>query len=142
MIKRIAFVLSLALVAVVSSARAQRFMYTGVPDREVLSFFDKFQKAVGSGNREMVSTMVNYPLRVNTRTGTKMVVTNRAELVRQYDAIFTPPVRAAIVTEKPAKLSGGRDGVAVAAGVVWLSGVCTKTRPVKCTLGVASVNHG
>jgi hypothetical protein len=142
MIKRIAFFLSLTLFALVNTAHAQRFLYTGVPDREVLTFFDKLQKAVASGNRNEVSTMINYPLHVNTRSGTKFVIDSRADLMRQYDAVFTPPIRNAIVTEKPARLIGGRAGVAVGSGMVWISGVCTKTKPSKCTLGVANVNHG
>lgn len=139
--KRVAAVLAFILVALAGSAHAQRFVYTGVPDKEVLTFFDRLQHAVAGGNRAVVVDMVHYPLRVNSRGGKHEMIATRAELLRQYDAVFTAPIREAITRERPEKLVGGRDGVAVAAGLVWISGTCTRVQPAKCVLGVASVNH-
>jgi hypothetical protein len=139
--KRIAVVLAVAFVALVGSAHAQRFVYTGVPDKEVLTFFDRLQHAVGSGDRAVVAELVHFPLRVNNPGGKHVMIATRAELLRQYDAVFTPPIRAAILKERPDKLIGGRDGVAVGSGLVWISGTCTRAQPAKCVLGVASVNH-
>ena len=143
MIKKIACILVLAVAAVTHPARAQRFMYTGVSDAEVLAFFGKLQSAVAAGNKATVASLVNYPLRVNTtRKGTKFVVSTSAGLIRRYDAVFTPAIRQAIVNQKPAKLSGSKEGVAVAVGLVWINGRCNRrVKPVKCTLGVMSVNH-
>ena len=139
--KRIAFLLLLASVAMVPSARAQRFMFTGVPDAEVLTFFGKFQKAVVANDRKTVVSMVNYPLRVNDRAGHHQKVATSAELMAKYDAVFTAPIRQAIATEKPAKLTSSRDGAAIGAGLVWMTGACDKRKPPKCVLGVVSVNH-
>ena len=142
MIKRIAIALSLAVLAMASPVRAQRFMFTGVTDGEVLAFFGKLQSAVNAGNKSAVAAMVNYPLRVNTRKGPKLVVANSADLVRQYDAVFTPAIRQAIAAEKPARLVGSHDGAGIGAGLVWFTGVCEKkARPPKCKLGVVSINH-
>jgi len=139
--KRIAAALLLAIAAMTHPARAQRFMFTGVTDSEVLTFFGKFQKAVVSNDRKTVVSMVNYPLRVNERGGRHQMIASSAELMRQYDAVFTPTIRQAVSVEKPAKLSAGRDGAAIGAGLVWMTGACDKRRPPKCTLGVVSVNH-
>jgi len=143
MIKRIVVVLAFALVALTHSASAQRFMYTGVSDAEVLAFFGKFQSAVVSGNKAVVASMVTYPLRVNVaRKGSKFVVANSADLIKRYDAVFTPVIRQAIAAEKPAKLSASKDGAAIAAGLVWINSKCDKkVKPAKCTLGVVSVNQ-
>lgn len=142
MIKRIALVFILATVAMTRPASAQRFIYTGVTDADVLSFFARLQSAVSAGNKVAVARLVNYPLRVNTRKGTKFTVPNSADLIKRYDAVFTPGIRQAIVAEKPAKLVGSRDGAAIAAGLVWMNGKCDKRqKPVKCTIGVVSVNH-
>ncbi len=51
MIKRIAFTLALALLALAQPARAQRFMFTGVSDAEVLDFFGKLQRLWAAGTR-------------------------------------------------------------------------------------------
>lgn len=142
MIKKLAVALSLVLVAVAHPVSAQRFMYTGVSDAEVLAFFGRLQSAVVAGNKTIVASMVNYPLRVNTRKGPKFVVTSGADLLKRYDLVFTPVIRQAIVAEKPGKLVGSKDGAAIAAGLVWINGRCDKkVKPVKCTLGVVSVNH-
>ena len=141
MIKKIALACSLAVFALIHPAAAQRFMYTGVSDAEVLAFFGKFQSAVVSGNKAVVATMVNYPLRVNTaRKGPKFTVTTSADLIKRYDAVFTPVIRQAVAAEKPAKLVGSKDGAAIAAGLVWINSKCNKqVKPAKCTLGVVSV---
>jgi len=87
--------------------------------------------------------MVTYPLRVNVaRKGSKFVVANSADLIKRYDAVFTPVIRQAIAAEKPAKLSASKDGAAIAAGLVWINSKCDKkVKPAKCTLGVVSVNQ-
>ena len=142
MIRKIAIVLSLAVVAVAHPASAQRFMYTGVTDADVLAFFGKLQSAVGAGNKQLVASMVRYPLRVNSRTGPKLVITASADLVKRYDLVFTPAIRQAIAAEKPAKLTGSRDGAGIAAGLVWINGKCDrKVKPAKCVLGIVSVNQ-
>ena len=140
---KLTFLLLALLLAGARAADAQRFMYTGVTDAEVLTFFQKLQKAVGTGDRIGVAAMVNYPLRVNRDAAHHFDVASSAELLKQYDAVFTAATRQAITTETPANLSGGKDGVAIKAGLVWFSGVCDRNRPPKCHLGVASVNlHG
>ena len=143
MIKKIAIVFALFVVVLSRSASAQRFMYTGVSDAEVLAFFGKFQSAVVSGNKAVVASMVNYPLRVNAaRKGTKFTIATPADLIKRYDAVFTPSIRQAVGAEKAAKLSASKDGAGIAAGLVWINGRCDKkVKPAKCTLGVVSVNQ-
>jgi hypothetical protein len=138
--KKIALAILLA-VALAHPARAQRFMFTGVTDAELLTFFGKFQKAVVANDRKTVASMVNYPLRVNDRAGHRQQIATSAELMRQYDAVFTPAIRQAIATEKASKLTSSRDGAGIAAGLVYMTGTCDKRKPPKCVLGVVSVNH-
>lgn len=132
-------VLALSL-GVASPAAAQRFMYTGMPDADVVAFLGKLQQAVGAGDRAAVAGMVLYPLRVNRDSARHTLVASRAELLRRYDAVFTPAIRRAIVTETAATLTGGLDGAGIKAGLVWISGVCDSRQLPRCRLGVASVN--
>lgn len=141
--RKLTFLVLAVFLAAVRPAIAQRFLYTGVPDAEVLSFVAKLQKVVAAGDRAGVAGMVKYPLRVNRDSAHHTFVASAAELLRQYDAVFTPTIRQAIVSEPPAKLTGGTDGVAIKAGLVWISSACDKSKPPKCRLGVSSVNlHG
>jgi hypothetical protein len=127
MIKKIAIAFAALVTMLTHAASAQRFMYTGVSDAEVLAFFGKFQSAMVSGNKAVVASMVTYPLRVNmARKGTKFVVATSADLIKRYDQVFTPAIRQAVAAEKPAKLVGSKDGAAIAAGLVWMNAKCDK----------------
>jgi hypothetical protein len=135
-----AVVILAVLLAAARPVAAQRFMYSGCPDADVLSFVAKLQKAVGAGDRSTVAGMVRYPLRVNRDAAHHILVAGVAELMKQYDAVFTPTIRQAIVAEKLATMSGGRDGVAIKAGLVWIAGMADSVRPARCRLGISSVN--
>ena len=140
---KLRFLFLALLLAAVRPVSAQRFMFTGVPDAEVLTFLGKLQRAVAAGDRAAVAGMVNYPLGVNRDAEHHTLVASATALLKQYDAVFTPTIRRGIITETPANLTGGRDGAGIKAGLVWISGVCDRSRPAKCRLGVASVNlHG
>jgi hypothetical protein len=135
-------VLGVLLVAA-RPVRAQRFIYSGVADSTVLSFVGRLQQAVGAGDRAAVAGMIRYPLRVNHDAQHHINVASAAELMKQYDAVFTPSIRQGIVKQLPATLTGGHDGVAIDGGRVWVGSACDKSQPPKCKLGVTSVNlHG
>jgi hypothetical protein len=137
---KLTLVLVVMLLVVTRPASAQRFMFTGCPDADVLTYFQKLQKTIAAGDRAGVAGMVKYPLRVNRDSTRHAMVASAAELLKQYDAVFTPTIRQAIISETPAKLAGGRDGVAIKGGVVWLAGIPDRSEPPKCHLGVSSVN--
>lgn len=140
MTAKFTLVLGAMLLATVRPAGAQRFMYTGMRDADVLAFVSKLQKAVGAGDRAGVSGMVRYPLRVNHSPQKHDMIATPAELLKQYDAIFTPKIRQSIVKQTPDRLTGGKDGVAIDAGIVWVNSTCDRSQPPKCKLGVSSVN--
>ena len=121
-------------------AAAQRFIFTGCPDADVLTFVQKLQRTIGAGDRAGVAGMVKYPLRVNRDSAHHALVAGPAELVRQYDAVFTPAIRRAILSETPAGLAGSRDGVAIKRGLVWIAGTPDPSPTPRCRLGVSSVN--
>ncbi len=124
-------------------AGAQRFIYSGVADSAVLSFFGRLQKSVGAGDRAAVAGMIRYPLRVNRDAQHHVDLASAAEFVKQYDAVFTPMIRQGIAKQTAAKLIGSHDGVAVDGGRVWIGSACDRSQPPKCKLGVTSVNlHG
>jgi len=121
-------------------ADAQRFFTTGVSDKGVQAYFEQLQKAVAGNQRTVVAGLVAFPLRVNHGARSHVMVANRAELLRRYDAIFTPAIRSAIVSQRYADLFANVSGVAVGKGAVWLKGICTRRRPVACHIALISVN--
>lgn len=122
-------------------ASAQRFAGMGVTDVQAAAFFSDLQHAVANNDRAAVARMTNFPLRVNRARVNHRLVKSAPELVRQYDAVFTPEIRRAILEERLNTLLVNASGIAIQKGVVWLSSSCTRQRPVTCHLGLSSVNQ-
>ncbi|MGH7583547.1 MAG: hypothetical protein ACREL5_10000 [Gemmatimonadales bacterium] len=121
-------------------AGAQRFFSTGVADKDVQAYLDHLQKAAATNQRAAVAGLVAFPLRVNRGVRSHFMIADRAELLRRYDAVFTPAIRTAIVSQRYADLYVNSGEIAVGRGAVWLKGICTRRRPITCHLAVTSVN--
>jgi hypothetical protein len=127
--------------AITVRAHAQHFITVGVRDAEVFRYFQKLQQVVRAGDRAGFAALVNYPLRVNRSAKDHFILANRAELIKRYAEVVTPSVQKGVLIQQPATLRSTQQGIAVSGGVVWLMGVCTRTRPPACHLGVSSVNQ-
>ena len=127
-------------VAAATPVCAQRFMASGVPDRQVIAFFDKLHAAAVRNDRAAIVKMVNYPLMVNRGATDHQKIATERELLRRYDEVFNPAIRQAIVLEKSDRLIGSQDGVAIARGTIWMRGACDHSRPQVCKLGLGSIN--
>lgn len=130
----------LLTVAAALPLAGQRFMTAGVPDHEVYEFFQKFQVAIVQNNHAAIAQMVNYPLQVNRGAKDRRTIATPAALLRQYDAVFTPAIRQAVILERAKNLYANNDGVAVQRGTIWLRGQCDRGRPPKCKVGVGTIN--
>ena len=139
-IRNLSIVAAVLLVSSASSAGAQRFVALGMPDSQVLSTIQKLQRGVAQGDRAAVASLVRYPLRVNHGPDQHTMITGRAELLRQYDAIFTPEIRRALAAEKLDDVLGSKEGVPLGRGLVWMTSTCGTTRPRTCTIGITSIN--
>jgi hypothetical protein len=141
MIRKVLFVGCLLVLIAAPHANAQRFVALGMPDSEVLADLTKFQKAIAAGDRATVASMVNYPLRVNRGARDHTLMATRGELLKRYDAVFTPDVRHVIVTTNLADVLGGMDGVPLGRGVAWFTSTCSTERPRKCRISLTSINQ-
>ncbi|HEY4319859.1 MAG TPA: hypothetical protein VGM77_01670 [Gemmatimonadales bacterium] len=130
----------LLTVAAAMPLAAQRFMAVGVPDHDVLEFFQKFQVAIVQNNHAAVAQMVNYPLHVNRGAKDRRTINTPAALLRDYDAVFTPAIRQAVILERAKNLYANNDGVALQRGTIWLRGQCDRGRPPHCRVGVGTIN--
>ena len=82
------------------------------------AFLSELKSAIKSGDKQKVAGLVHYPLEVNLVKGHRVVRT-KAELVKDYDAIFTPATRTAIEQQVPACLFANYQGVMIGDGEVW-----------------------
>ena len=140
MISKLSFLACLLVLTATRHAHAQRFVALGMPDSEVISVLQKVQRAIAAGDRATIAGMVRYPLRVNHGPDDHSMITTRVELLKRYDAVFTPEVRHAVGATSLNDVLGGVEGVALGRGEVWLTSTCAAERPRKCRLGLSSIN--
>jgi hypothetical protein len=111
---------------------------TSRPDcREAVAFFDRFQKAVTSDERDVVASMVRFPLRVQL-AGHNATVKSKSQLLRDYDKVFTGAVQCAIAGATRTKVWGNWQGYTVAAGVAWWEASAAPNSSFK----VITINNG
>ncbi len=95
---------------------------TREPDRRFEARVRRFVVAVLAGDETRASGFVSYPLRVDDNRTT--FIRTRAELIRTWRRIFTPPVMAALRGAIPHDMivNDDGDGVKLAEGVAWFNG--------------------
>jgi hypothetical protein len=141
MIRKLSLLGFVLLLTATRHAHAQRFVALGMPDSEVLAALQNVQRAIAAGDRATIASMVRYPLRVNHGPANHSMIATRGELLKRYDAVFTPEVRRAVGATNLNDVLGGIDGVALGRGAVWLTSTCAAQRPRKCRLGLSSINQ-
>jgi hypothetical protein len=91
-----------------------------------IAFLAKFQDALKSNDKDAVASLVRYPLLVTT--GGKRRV-SRAQLLADFDHIFTPTLRAAILSATADDVWGNVHGFMVARGAIWFDTVVPRNGP-------------
>ncbi|MEW4369744.1 hypothetical protein [Paenibacillus kandeliae] len=97
-----------------------KYEVAGIDDPAVVqTFFVKLQQAVKKNDKKTVSTLVHYPLRVNSDSGTYSFTTPE-RFIAKYNSIITPKVKKAIVSSTEKDLFATWQGVATEGGDVWM----------------------
>jgi hypothetical protein len=112
-----------------SAARAERDAGATAPDwvladRGYATFLTSLQRAVRAGDRGAVARLVHYPLRVNSG-GQSRFYRDSAALRADYERIFTPQVRRAILDQRLDRLFGSSRGLMIGNGQLWFDRVCS-----------------
>jgi hypothetical protein len=97
-------------------------------------FLKRLQTAIRTNDRGAVIKLVGLPLRVNFDR--PRLYPDGKSVLADYDRIFTPNVRKAILAQRFEKLFGRDQGVMIGSGEVWfdhvcLSGDCSRVGPVR-----------
>lgn len=92
-------------------------------DRAYPAFLTQLQTAVRKDDRGAVIKLIALPLRVNSN-GKSQVYRNAASVRADFDEIFTPQVRQAILNQKFNRLFGRDQGLMIGDGQVWFDHTC------------------
>jgi hypothetical protein len=87
------------------------------------SFLSQLQAVVRANDRTGVVKLVTFPLRVNAQ-GTSKIYRDARSVLADYDRIFTPRVRSAILAQRFEHLFGRDQGVMIGDGAIWFDHIC------------------
>jgi hypothetical protein len=93
------------------------------PAQPYRSFLAQLQSAVRSHNKRAVIALVAFPLRVN-RGGRSHFYRDAGALEHDFDRVFTPKVRQAILAQQADRLLVRDLGAMIGNGEVWFDQSC------------------
>lgn len=93
------------------------------PSEAYARFLPRLQSAIRSGDRRAVSGLIQYPLRVNAKGGPR-IYSDRKSVEKDFDRIFTPHVRSAILAQRADGLFVRDQGAMIGDGEVWFDQTC------------------
>lgn len=85
---------------------------------DAIAFLAKFQAALKSNDHQAAASLVNYPLRAIPHN-----IRSRSQLLANFDRIFNPQVRSAILAATPDDVWGNYRGFMIGRGVIWFDGI-------------------
>ena len=104
-------------------------------DPSYVAFLTRLQSAIRANDRRSVIRLIDFPLRVYSSGGTRLYPDARS-VQREFDAIFTPRVREAILRQQSDQLFVRDQGAMIGDGEVWFdhtcpNSACTPLGPVR-----------
>jgi len=104
------------------------------------AFLSRLQAAIRANDRRSTIAMIDFPLRVNF-AGDARIYGDAQAVERDFDRIFTPKVKRAVLEQRPDRLFVRDQGAMVGNGELWLrencpSSACSPPRPI----GIVAVN--
>jgi len=103
---------------------AKRSEPAGADIDAVGRFLSRLQGAVRVGDKSTIAGLIAYPLRVNFSEGPK-TYKDRSSIERDFERIFTPRVRQAILNQEAGKLFTNYQGSMIGDGQVWFDRSCS-----------------
>ena len=91
-----------------------------------IAFLARFQDALESNDHNAVASLIRYPLLV-TAGGKRRI--SRAQLLADFDHIFTSTLRVAILNATADDVWGNVHGFMVARGAIWFDAVIPRNAP-------------
>lgn len=108
----------LSMESATSGALGHRYSAVDADDEVIHRQAYRFWDAVKRGDKKTVAAQIAYPIQVSL-AGRKKPLRSPPELMANYDAIFTPRYRAAIVNAIPKNMFVRDQGIMLGSGEVW-----------------------
>jgi hypothetical protein len=122
----------LLLMLITCSASAQQPAGTGNcthkdastrPDcPDAIAFLARLQSALRSNNHDAVAALVRYPL-LTPRNGHVYRIRSRTQLLANFNRVFRPDIREAILNAGPDDVWGNGQGFMIGQGAIWFDGI-------------------
>ena len=87
-------------------------------DKTVELFVDKFKKAVISKDKDIVASMIKYPVEANFQDK-KVIISNAKEFIKLYDDVFNGDLVNKIASFPTSNMFANYQGVMLGNGEVW-----------------------
>jgi len=92
----------------------------GIDDpQQVTAFVADLQRAVREGDKAAIAALVDYPLKARVEGKTR-TIKDKAAFIKDYNAIMTMAVQAAVADQNPAALFANSQGLMFGNGQVWI----------------------
>lgn len=103
-----------------SGSLKNRYALLDADDEKIHRSAFKFWDAVKRGDKKTVAAQIVYPIKVQVSGNVKRL-RNSAELIANYDAIFSPQYREEIVNAIPRNMFVNYQGIMLGSGQVWFN---------------------
>ena len=120
---------------------AEQIARSEAADSAYATFLARLQSAIRTNDRRTTIRLIAFPLRVNSSGRTRLYPDARS-VERNFDQIFTPRVKQAILRQRSDRLFNRDQGAMIGDGEVWFdhtcrNSTCSPLGPVR----IKAVNH-
>jgi hypothetical protein len=106
----------------------------------IRTFLSRLQAGLRANDRRAVVGLVGFPLRVNRGGGTR-TYRSLPDVERDFDRIFTPQVRLAVLNQRPDALVSRDGGRMIGNGRLWFGPTCSgRSCSADSTIRIREVN--
>jgi len=125
-VRRVLLLAAVSLFALPATPQQSRLPYMVEPD-ELARFATGLRAAVEAQSAARVARFVRFPLRVN-QAGRQPRFLGADDFLGEYSRVFTPRLRAALLKQDLTQLEQSVGDVALADGMLTVTGVCPDQR--------------
>jgi hypothetical protein len=120
----------------VQAQQSNKYAVAGIDDAtEAEKFFLHLQTIVAKDDRQAVADAINYPITVKVK-GRRVKLRSKAELLRQYAAVFNQQVKQALAKQQAGDLFVNYQGVMIGRGEIWFNQL-----PDRQVLKIIAINN-
>lgn len=90
-----------------------------VDKKKFIAFFFALKEAVAKGNRNLVASLIDYPLRWNA--GKPVKIKSKDKFLKKYDSIVDTCVQQEVERQKLGEVFCNSNGITIGRGTIWVN---------------------